>query len=209
MNLLLSQNATILRQQEEIQKGLDDLADQNRRQDFEEQRRLEAVANEKRQQRAREIAEQAAAEAERRAIAEQAAKRAAEANTAFQRERLAREGTSGGTITKNGRTIVVPPSRAIIPPDGYVWLFFEPTDFHLAPRDPEDLTADQWNARVAESARRVKQRYAFLADKSDPRRRQFDAFVTKYANAPTYSTLFSLSCWPELAAAECARLNHW
>jgi hypothetical protein len=95
-------------------------------------------------------------------------------------------------------------------PAGYVWLFaLDPSDFSIAPGDPEMLTREQRRLLESESAQRARARFPFLADRKDPRRSQFDHFLRDHAEMPLFQTLFSLTRWPELAAAECGRLNQW
>jgi hypothetical protein len=43
----------------------------------------------------------------------------------------------------------------------------------------------------------------------DPRRVQFDHFLRAHSELPLFKQLFSFTCWPELAARECATLNKW
>jgi hypothetical protein len=106
----------------------------------------------------------------------------------------------------HGATAPVRPA----PPTGYVWLFtLDPSDFSVAPRDPEMLTGGNRRQLESESAQRARDRYPFLADRRDPRRSQFDHFLRDHADMPLFKTLFSLTRWPELAAAECGRLNQW
>lgn len=95
-------------------------------------------------------------------------------------------------------------------PTGYVWLFaLDPSDFSIAPKDPEMLTRENRRQLESESAQRARDRYPFLADRKDPRRSQFDHFLRDHADMPLFKTLFSLTRWPELAAGECGRLNQW
>lgn len=179
---------------------------------------LDELAALERDRAERAAAQQAAERIARRLVAE----REAAAAVAAEPTPAQPTASSGGVIRRGAETIVISPRPARKtkdprgePPAGYVWLFAHPADrsttadLTLAPLDPEEMTDAEWDSRVRRSAARARLRFPFLAKKDDPRREQLDVFVEEREWRIDYATLFGLSCWPELAAAECAREFEW
>lgn len=165
---------------------------------------------------------ESATDAERAYVEEIENRARREMGNMFQQARAsAARPSSGGTITKNGRVVVVPGSSVVTKstrpsaPSGCIWLFPPESplsgQFMLVAEFERivDLPDAEWTKSAMESHKRVLERFPFLAKESDSRYRIFDEHLKRVTLDYRYKNILSLPFWRELIVAECAASNSW
>ncbi len=85
----------------------------------------------------------------------------------------------------------------------------ETASLEPVPRIDERVVFAQRPYTAADSEQTAKERYLFLINRADPRRKLYDAFLAAGPKTPRYEAMSQSTYWPEFAADECARLYGW